>query len=96
MLLRLLLNQAWAQKQAVTFLVVPRRNEVAEGGYWITLRQSVRPSIRPSIHLFALNNFKSFGRNLMISDSGLIHGGFHRLYQRPNLLRAGIYYKEHP
>ncbi len=28
------------------FLFVPRRNEVAEGGYWITLRPSVRPSVR--------------------------------------------------
>ena len=28
---------------------VPRRNEVAEGGYWITLRPSVRPSVRQSV-----------------------------------------------
>ena len=28
-------------------VIVPRRNEVAEGGYWITLR----PSVRPSVHL---------------------------------------------
>ncbi len=39
--------------------IVPRRNEVAEGGYWITLRPSVRPSVRP----FPLNNFKSFGQS---------------------------------
>ena len=31
------------------WLVVPRRNEVAEGGYWITLRPSVRPSVRLSV-----------------------------------------------
>ena len=41
-----------------SFCIVPRRNEVAEGGYWITLRPSVRPS--------ALNNFKTYGRILMI------------------------------
>ena len=29
--------------------LVVRRNEVAEGGYWITLRQSVRPPVRPSV-----------------------------------------------
>ncbi len=28
--------------------IVPRRNEVAEGGYWITF---VRQSVRPSVHL---------------------------------------------
>ncbi len=28
------------------WLIVPRRNEVAEGGYWITLRPSVSPSFR--------------------------------------------------
>ena len=28
----------------VKSLIVPRRNEVAEGGYCITLRQSVRPA----------------------------------------------------
>ncbi len=32
------LDYAW-------ILIVPRRNEVAEGGYWITLRPSVRPSV---------------------------------------------------
>ncbi len=41
---------------------VPRRNEVAEGGYWITLRPSVRPSVRP----FALNNFKTYGQKPVI------------------------------
>ena len=57
-------------------LFVPRRNEVAEGGYWITLRQSVRLSVRPS----DLNNSKSFSRNLMISHTGLLLDGFRRLY----------------
>ena len=32
---------------ASVIVIVPRRNEVAEGGYWITLRPSVRPSVRP-------------------------------------------------
>ncbi len=46
---------------------VPRRNEVAEGGYWITLRPSASPFVRP----YTLNNFKTFGRILMISHTGL-------------------------
>ncbi len=45
------------------WFIVPRRNEVAKGGYWITLRPSVRP--------LPLNNFTSFGRNLMLSHTGL-------------------------
>ncbi len=49
------------------YLIVPRRNEVAEGGYWITLR----PSVRPLVRHFASNNFKTFGRILMISQTGL-------------------------
>ncbi len=51
----------------IATIFVPRRNEVAEGGYWITLRPSVRPSVRP----FTLNNLKTFGRILMISHTGL-------------------------
>ncbi len=38
--------------QVFTFyavIFVPRRNEVAEGGYWITLRPFVCPSVRQSI-----------------------------------------------
>ncbi len=42
---------------------VPRCNEVVEGGYWITLCPAVRP--------LAWNNFKSFGRILMISHRGM-------------------------
>ena len=49
------------QKKNVIF--VPRCNEVAEGGYCIALRPSVRPS--------DLNNLKSFSRNLMPSHTGL-------------------------
>ncbi len=59
-----------AQEGNKTFFV-PRRNEVVEGGYWITLRPSVRQSVRPSVRPFALNNFKTYGRILMISHTGL-------------------------
>ncbi len=54
------LRHYWPEMQRTIF--VPRRNEVAEGGYWITLRPSVSPSVRPSVrppwinYLFTQNN----------------------------------------
>ncbi len=38
-----------AASKATRVIFVPRRNEVAEGGYWITFRPSVRQSVRPSV-----------------------------------------------
>ena len=36
---------------SILSIFVPRRNEVAEGGYWIALRLSVCPSVSPSVRL---------------------------------------------
>ena len=47
-------------------IIVTSRNEVAEGGYWITLRLSVRPT---------------FGQILMILHTGLLLGGHWTLFE---------------
>ncbi len=44
-------NKAGAMIFGLVAIFVPRRNGVAEGGYWIILR----PSVSPSVRAFALN-----------------------------------------
>ena len=59
----------------------PPSQRSCTGGYFITLRPSFRHYVSPSVRPFPLNNFKSFGRNLMPSHTSLLLGGFRTLYE---------------
>ncbi len=68
-----LVSLAWNWSVVLLFFAffAPRLNEVEEGGYCIRLRPSFRP--------YGLNNFKSFGQNLMILYIGVSDGGSQRM-----------------
>ncbi len=48
------MQEFWAILKHICLIIVPRWNEVAEGGYWITLRPSASPSVRPFVCLEVL------------------------------------------